>query len=128
MEAVGRGLGRKHHKYTPSEIEEFLTNLAPLLDKAVPVGLRAIYPAALRTPNVPVRGLLQQVVERWPRDVARSALRNTVPSVDPKDLHLAVAALDYAADIVVTSNLDHVAFLSDVCLIEPPGQFLNRFI
>ena len=41
---------------------------------------------------------------------------------------LAVAALDHAADVVVTGNADHLAFLSDVCAIELPGQFLSRFI
>ena len=127
-ETIVKGLGGSRRKYTPDEIEAFLSDLAPLLDAAVPVGLRAIYPAALRTPSIPVRGLLQNLVERWPRDVERTALQETVSSVDPKDLHLAVAALDHAADVVVTSNVVHLAFLSDVCAIELPGQFLSRFI
>lgn len=126
--AVVTGLGSSRRKYTPEEVDEFLCALGPLLDIAVPVGLRAIYPAALQTPSVPVRGLLQRLVARWPVGVERAALQVAVASVDPKDLHLAVAALEHAADVVVTSNVADLAFLSDVCSIEPPGQFLARFI
>ena len=126
--AIVTGLGKAHRRYTPEEVQEFLEALSPLLDRAVPIGLRAIYPAAMQMPNVSVRGLLQQLVARWPADMNPEALQEVVASVDPKDLHLAVAALEQEADVVVTSNVSDLQFLSDVCSIELPGEFLGRFI
>lgn len=126
-EAVVTGLGTIHRKYSPEDVEAFLAALSPLLDAAIPVGLRAIYPAALQTPNMSVRGLMQRLVGQWPVGMDPAALQTTVASVDPKDLHLAVAALEHMADVVVTSNLTHLEFLSDACSIESPGQFLRRF-
>jgi hypothetical protein len=82
----------------------------------------------MQMPNVSVRGLLQQLVARWPADMNPDALQEVVASVDPKDLHLAVAALEQEADVVVTSNVSDLQFLSDVCSIKLPSEFLGRFI
>jgi hypothetical protein len=126
--SVSDGLGAKWRKYTYTELEAFFQALSPLFENAKPVGLRDVYPLALRNPGQDVRRLISDVVAAWPSGVDRSVLQQMAKDVDPKDLHVAVAALEHMADVIVTSNLEHLEFMKGVCEVEPPSVFLDRFV
>ncbi|MCY0880068.1 MAG: PIN domain-containing protein [Firmicutes bacterium] len=62
--ATVRGIGSGRHRrlYTYDEVQRFLESLAPLLEQAVPVGLRDILPHILRWPYLS----LSQALQNWP--------------------------------------------------------------
>ena len=127
--AVGQGLGRQRRRYAYEVVRSWLVDdLAPLLEHARPVALRNALPDILRNPHVTIRRNLQNALSRWPTDIAPDALVAATRDMDLGDWHVIAAALEYGPDVVVTSNIEDLRLLENVCAVETPTQFLRRFV
>lgn len=124
--AVSHGIGG--HTYAYDDVRRWLEALAPLLDRAQPVGLRDLLPSLLRYPMQPLRRLLQSGARQWPEGLPPEVLAASADRVDPGDLHVMLAAVELGADVLVTSNVEDFVPLTEVCDVEPPSVFLRRFL
>jgi hypothetical protein len=125
----GVGSGRRRRLYTYDEAHQFLEKLAPLLERAVPVGLRDILTDGIRWPYLPISHAFQNVAASWPTE--KAALFNpSVPisTIDLKDAHVMLAALEHHADIIVTSNTKDFQISAAPWRVETPREFLRRWI
>ena len=95
----------------------------------MPVGLRDVLPNLQRWPYVSVGQALQNVTSQWTSATGDTALSESkVAEIDAKDAHVMLAAQEHAVDILVTSNVKHFVVLEPVCSVEPPTQFLRRWV
>lgn len=124
--AVSRGISGRTYEY--EDVQRWLEALAPILDRAEPVGLRDLLPSVLRYPRQSVRRVLQGAARQWPPSIPPGALSGPVSEIDPKDLHVFLAAIELQADILVTSNVEDFEALTEICAVEPPSVFLRRFL
>ncbi len=125
----GVGSGRSRRIYTYDDIQRFLESLAPLLERAVPVGLRDILPHIMRWPYLPLSQALQNVAAAWP--IGKAATFNpsvSVSTIDFKDAHVMLAAVEHRADLIVTSNIKDFQFPGSLWQVETPLKFLQRWI
>lgn len=124
----GLGTGSRRRIYLYEEVWDFLKALSPLLDNAVPVGLRDVLPDLQRWPYLSISQALQNLAGQWPSATRDPALiASTVAQIDVKDAHVMFAAQEHAVNILVTSNVEHFEILKPVCSVEPPSTFLRRW-
>jgi predicted nucleic acid-binding protein len=129
--ATVRGIrsGRNRRIYTYDEIQRFLESVTPLLERAVPVGLRDILPHVMRWPYLPLSHAFQNLVARWPAGEAATfdpSIR--VSTIDLKDAHVILAAVEHRAEIIVTSNTKDFQLPAAPWRVETPREFLRRWI
>lgn len=125
----GLGHGPSLRRYTPEEVAAFIEALQPLLSPEnsarVALTVHRISTAPPATPlDVVVKGILRRQI--WH---ARRKLRGLghlcLGDVDPKDLHIYVAAVEHHADYLVTSNVSDFPPAIGECRVVRPGEFLQ---
>lgn len=124
----GLGEGSRRRVYTWDEIMTFLGALAPLLQRAQPVGLTAILPLLYEQSGERLGQVLQRATNRWPTRWPDTALNVPVQGIDVKDGHVMLAVAENRADVLVTSNVEDFNVLTEVCAVESPSRFLRRWI
>jgi hypothetical protein len=76
--------------------------------------------------DTPLWVLLSKYTRTWPNEPEISKKLNIpVGKTDPGDFHIGLAVIQYNPDILVTSNINDLEYLNQLCQVLTPGQFLQ---